>query len=300
MRITIEGAAALDAIARNGSFALAAKELNKVPSALTYTINKLEELSDITIFDRKGHRAVLTEQGEFLLTECRRLLHTAHDIEHLIALHKTGWEQQITIAYDALIPFKRLLPLIDAFYHECAGVTLKICSEVLSGGWDALIHQSADIAIGVTGDPPIRENLSIKPLGQISFVMVATPNHPLSKKSLLHADVIKNNRIIAVADSSRSLPPRTTGMIEGQEVFTVSTFQEKIEAISHGIGIGYLPKAIAKPLVEKNELVILKVKNPKAMGTVSFAWQDHTVAKAKSWWIEKLSTPEIQLKLLAV
>lgn len=300
MKITLEGSAVLDAIARNGSFALAAEELHKVPSALTYTINKLEEQLGLVLFDRKGHRAVLTEQGAFLLAESRRLLNTAHEIEYRIALHKTGWERQIKIAYNVLISFNRLLPLMNDFYHECPGVNLKITAEVLSGCWDALTHRGADLAIGVTGDPPIREGLSIKPLGQISFVLVASPNHPISNQASVNTETIKANRIIAVADSSRSLPPRTTGIIEGQEILTVSTFQEKIEALCYGLGIGYLPEGIAKPLIKNKSLTTINIPTQKAMGAVSFAWHHQTIAKAKSWWIEKLSSPEIQAKILRV
>ena len=41
--ITIEALRALDAIDKKGSFAAAAESLFKVPSALTYTIKKLED-----------------------------------------------------------------------------------------------------------------------------------------------------------------------------------------------------------------------------------------------------------------
>lgn len=41
--ITIDALRALDAIDKKGSFAAAAESLFKVPSALTYTIKKLEE-----------------------------------------------------------------------------------------------------------------------------------------------------------------------------------------------------------------------------------------------------------------
>ena len=41
--ITIDALRALDAIDKKGSFAAAAESLYKVPSALTYTIKKLEE-----------------------------------------------------------------------------------------------------------------------------------------------------------------------------------------------------------------------------------------------------------------
>ena len=41
--ITMDALQALDAIERRGSFAKAAEELNKATSALSYTVQKLEE-----------------------------------------------------------------------------------------------------------------------------------------------------------------------------------------------------------------------------------------------------------------
>ena len=43
MRLTLDALAVLDAIDRRGSFAAAAEELHRVPSAVTYQVQKLEE-----------------------------------------------------------------------------------------------------------------------------------------------------------------------------------------------------------------------------------------------------------------
>ena len=54
--LTLEAIRVLDAIDRRGSFAAAADELGKVPSALSYTVQKLEDELDAMLFDRSGHR----------------------------------------------------------------------------------------------------------------------------------------------------------------------------------------------------------------------------------------------------
>ncbi|MEH6355719.1 MAG: LysR family transcriptional regulator [Marinobacter sp.] len=50
-------------IARSGSFAVAAERLNRVPSAVNYTVKKLEEKLGFALFDRSGHQARLTAAG---------------------------------------------------------------------------------------------------------------------------------------------------------------------------------------------------------------------------------------------
>jgi DNA-binding transcriptional LysR family regulator len=72
--LTPDALAMIDAIARTGSFAAAARELGKVPSALTYSVRQLEEALDVLLFDRRSRQARFTAAGEELLNEGRRLL----------------------------------------------------------------------------------------------------------------------------------------------------------------------------------------------------------------------------------
>ena len=74
MKISLDSLEVLDAIDRKGSFAAAAESLFRVPSAITYTVRKLEEDLGVALFNRSGHRAELTEAGIELLREGRLLL----------------------------------------------------------------------------------------------------------------------------------------------------------------------------------------------------------------------------------
>ena len=54
----------LAAIGAGGSMAAAARQLGKVPSALTYQVRRLEEQLDLLLVDRRGGRAQLTESAQ--------------------------------------------------------------------------------------------------------------------------------------------------------------------------------------------------------------------------------------------
>ena len=75
--LTLESLRVMDAIDRRGSFAAAADELGRVPSALSYTMQKLEEELDVVLFDRSGHRTKFTNVGRMLLERGRVLLEAA-------------------------------------------------------------------------------------------------------------------------------------------------------------------------------------------------------------------------------
>ena len=81
----------MDTIARTGSFAAAAREMGKVPSALTYSVRQLEESLDVLLFDRRSRQAELTAAGHELLNEGRRLLHELDAVANRVRRVATGW-----------------------------------------------------------------------------------------------------------------------------------------------------------------------------------------------------------------
>ena len=88
--LTLEALRVMDAIDRRGSFAAAADELGRVPSALSYTMQKLEEELDVVLFDRSGHRTKFTNVGRMLLERGRVLVQrgdVARNIPACVACH---------------------------------------------------------------------------------------------------------------------------------------------------------------------------------------------------------------------
>src|SRR6185369_14858277 len=118
--LTPEALTMMDAIARSGSFAAAARLLGKVPSALTYNVRQLEDALDVLLFDRRSRQATLTAAGRELLDEGRHLLEQMDAVASRVKRIATGWETQLGIAVDDLISRSTMLDLCSAFYAECA------------------------------------------------------------------------------------------------------------------------------------------------------------------------------------
>lgn len=285
MRLTLDALHVLDAIDRRGSFAAAAEELHRVPSAITYTVQKLEEDLGAKLFDRSRHRAVLTEAGLELLREGRRLLRAASAIESRVKRVATGWEAELRIAYDDILPPDPILAVVSRFYGEQACDTrIRLQAEVLGGCWDALISDRADFVIGAPGDGPPGGGYSTRPLGYVDFVYAAAPHHPLATVSdPLSSDDILQHRSVSVADTSRNLPARTSGILSGQDVLTVPTIQAKLRAQLLGLGVGYLPQHLAQPHVEAGRLVVKQTQEGKNRALLYLAWRTANKGRALAW-----------------
>lgn len=303
MNLTLEALQVLDTIARKGSFAAAAIELDRVPSALTYSVRKLEEDLDVLLFDRRGHRAKLTSAGLELLTEGRHLLLAAQELERRVKRAATGWEVELRIVLDSIIPFDSLLPLIAAFDRQNAGTRLRLSHEALSGVWEALLSDRADLAIGAPHSGPDSIRMSggfqIRQLGTIDWVFAVAPSHPLANApEPLTASLIQQYRAVAVGDTGRTLPSITSGLLSGQDILTVPSIPAKLQAQLSGLGCGHLPRWMAAPYFASGALIEKHTVEAKPSDKTQIAWRTPVVGKSLKWFIAQLSDPAIQHTLL--
>ena len=292
----------LDAVARLGSMAAAARELGMVPSALTYRIRQIEDALDVLLFDRSARRAVITPAGAELLRSGQYLLNELDAVAQRVKRVATGWEPQITIAADAIVARATLFELCESFYAEGAPTRLKLRAETLSGTVEALQSGLADIALGVPSEMALTEFPSA-PMGTLSFVYAVAPHHPLaSADHSLGDEELREHRAVAVADSTQRGRGVTHNLLPGQDVLTVPTMQHKLEAQLRGLGGGFLPLSLAQPFINAGRLIVKNVQRPNRTLRVSYAWRQPRGAsgtgRALRWWLDRLQHPKTRSALL--
>jgi DNA-binding transcriptional LysR family regulator len=312
--LTPDALAMMDTIARTGSFAAAARELGKVPSALTYNVRQLEDALDVLLFDRSSRQAQLTAAGEVLLNEGRRLLGEMDAVANRVRRVATGWEMQLTIAFDGVMSQVTMYELCEAFYahgtaqHLGRGTRLRLRTEVLAGTWEALLSGQADLAVGVgiTGPTP-PAGIEVAPLGELHFVFVVAPHHPLAASTAPITDAeLMQHRAVAVADSAQRMSPVTVNLLPGQDVLTVGSNDAKLEALLRGMGCGFLPEPMVRHHVAAGRLVVEKVQRHRPRVGVGYAWRCGTGPKGKraplglalQWWLEQLQRPATRRALI--
>jgi len=316
--LTPEALAMMDTIARTGSFAAAARELGKVPSALTYNVRQLEDALDVLLFDRSSRQAQLTAAGEELLSEGRRLLAEMDAVANRVRRVATGWETQLTLAVDGVLSQVTVFELCEAFYalnpqgmsgHPTGGpgTRLRLRTEVLAGTWEALLSGQADLAIGVGTQSPPPSGVAMEVLGEIEFVFAVAPHHPLAAATAPISDAeLMLHRAVAVADSAQRLSPITVNLLPGQDVLTVSNTRDKIEAQVRCMGCGFVPEPMARCHIDAGHLVVKAVQRPRHSIPMGYAWrqtvgsngQRAPVGLALQWWLGQLDSPATRRALL--
>ncbi|MFM2067867.1 MAG: hypothetical protein RLZZ584_2776 [Pseudomonadota bacterium] len=331
LALTPEALQMMDTIARTGSFAAAARELGKVPSALTYNVRQLEEALDALLFDRSSRQAQLTAAGEELLREGRRLLQQLDAVANRVQRVATGWETQLGIAVDNIIAPSAIFDLMAAFYDlrlelpapgsaaASAGALasksaaanrstevsapptrLSLRSEVLAGTWEAIITGQVDLAIGVLAPASPTDDIVCAPLGEMEMLLAVAPHHPLAEApEPLSFSTVARHRVVAIADTAQRIETRTYGVLAGQDVLTVPSLAAKLEAQIRGLGLGRLPEPLARRHVEAGRLVVKRTEETSSHITLHYAWRRAAAhGKALTWWLDQLASPTTRRALL--
>jgi len=272
--ISIEALLVLDAIEYRGSYAAAAEQLNKVPSALSYIVQKLEEQLNVTIFQRQGRRAVLTPAGKHLLMEGREVLNAINLLSEQTQTIANGWEPKIRIACDSIIDIKPIFNGIACFLAEHQNVEIDVQEEVMNGTWEALINDKVDLVIGAPSPVPNQKGIRAIKIGDIDSVLVVGKSHELSKVNrLIQSSDLTKYRSIVVHDSAQHEIPWTVNMIDGNQHFFVNSITHKIAAIIAGIGIGYLPREMVQHHIATGQLINIQLAEKPIPQDLFMAWK---------------------------
>jgi len=259
--ITIEALETLDAIDRRGSFAKAAEELNKATSAVSYTVQKMEEMLDIALFQRQGRRSVLTPAGRLLLVEGREILQTTARLANKAQEVATGWEPRIRIAVESLQSYPAFFTVLRDFLNEHATLEIDVCESVLNGGWEALQQGRVDLLVGAPGPVPLQKGYRTIALPRTELAIVIACDHELAAMAV-NADnfdqLLANVRRVVTHDTSTFDIARSAGLSSDGKMFYVQNIDQKVEAIRAGIGIGHLPRQRIETQLVTGELIILE------------------------------------------
>lgn len=293
MALTLDTLQILDAIARRGSFARAAAELDRAPSSLTYAVQQLEADLDVLLFDRSGHRARLTPAGQILLEDGRTLLRAAAETEQRVRQAADGWEPKLSIAVDAIMPMAPILDCVAEFDTLAHKTALRLRSEVLAGTWEVLLSGDADLLIGATGEGPPGGGYRTRLLGKLEFVFCVATSHPLAKvKTPLTETDIQAHRVVVMSDTARNLPLRSAGVLQRQLQLAVPDLPSKLLAQKKALGVGNIPRwmfesSAARGLTAKT----LQKGNPH--DAVYLAWRSGESGRALAWFIQRLSRKQV-------
>ncbi len=263
------------AVVDAGGYAQAAEALHKSQSAVTYAVQKIEDLLGVDLFEIQGRKAVLTPTGTLLVRRAKALMDEASALEHAAGRLSAGWEAELRLAVEIIFPTRLLLKTLARFGDESPHTRIEVVESVLGGTQELLLRGEADLAIAAM----VPTGFLGEPLMQMNLRMVAAPSHPLHRmgRELTAAD-LRQHRQVIVRDSGsqRSKSPLS---LEATQRWTVSHMATSIQAVNAGYGFALLPEEkIAEELADGRLVPLPLADAGLRTGTLYLIYADRDVA----------------------
>ena len=250
-------------------------------------MQKLEEELDVVLFDRSGHRTKFTNVGRMLLERGRVLLEAADKLTTDAEALARGWETQLTIVAEALIPTDLLFPLVSKL-SEKANTQISLITEVLAGAWERLEQGRADIVIAPDLHFRASSEINTRKLYTIMSVYVASPDHPIHQEAEPLSEVTRvKYRGIAVADTARERPVLTVQLLDKQQRLTVSSMDDKRRALLAGLGVATMPYPMVEKDIAEGRLRVVSAEYTREVDII-MAWRRDSMGEAKAWCLREI------------
>ncbi len=258
---------AFAALARRGSFTLAAKDLFLTQSAVSHAIKALEEDVGCRLLDRVGRRVLLTQAGEQFLRHTEKILREMESARAgLDTLTKWGHGRlrvgASTTACQHILPV--VLREFRQSYPKCV---IRIEPGDHGHQLDLLRGGHIDLALMIEPPPAVLSEFAFVPLFQDELRFLVAPLHPWAKLGRAPRESIENETLVLYNKTSYTF--RLVSEYFREEKISLSNFIElgSMEAIKElvkiGIGAGVIAPWIARSELENGSLLSLPLGHRK-------------------------------------
>jgi DNA-binding transcriptional LysR family regulator len=253
---TLDQLQVLLAVEQAGSFAAAARTLNRATSAITYAIDNLEAQLGLKLFDRVAtRRPILTEAGRAVLAEASRIARGVDLLRAKVKGLQAGLEAQVSLVVDVLLPTARLVDALQAFQAEFPTVALRLHVEALGAVTQLVLERTA--TIGISG--PLNATLSGTErigVGGARMVPVAAPSHPLAVRGEHKPGAAREHIQLVLTDRSALTAGRDFGVI-AVNTWRLGDLGSKHALLLAGAGWGGMPEPTVRADLAAGRLVRL-------------------------------------------
>lgn len=235
-------------VAEQLSFTQAAERLFLTQPAVTLQIKALEEELGLRLFDRTGHRIVLTPAGQVLRGYVVRLSDLCVEAEQAMSALRGQVGGQVKLGASTTIAQYLLPRLAGEFLARNPDVALSMVMSNTAGVVSALLENR--IALGLIEGPSGRADLKTELFLEDEIVLVAPPSHewaeagtPVSPDALTHVPLVvrehgSGTRQI-VEDALAKAKIHKKKLHVAMELDSTEAIKS---AVAAGLGVGFLSR----------------------------------------------------------
>ncbi|MBO9328689.1 LysR family transcriptional regulator [Achromobacter xylosoxidans] len=252
------------------SFAVAAERLHLSVSSLSKRIAELEQALGQPLFDRSGHKAVLTDAGQRLLPQAGELLAAAERVRASLA-QSPGLRGRCRFGVgelSALTWLPRLIRGVRSAYPELVLEPYVDIGQVLE---QRVADGELDFAV-IAGRSS-RPGIASAPIGQAEFCWTAAPA-ALDGATRMSPELLARLPLVTLpagAGTTRIIDDWLAGRDAGGERLCCNNWGAVVGLLIEGTGVGLLPSHWARKLQDEGSLRVLDCE--PALAALPYAFQ---------------------------
>ncbi len=239
------------AVAESGSVAAASRMLAIAQSAVTKSLQDLEDELGQTLFERSSRGMMLTPQGHRFLTSARKVIGAVAEATRLHRADETSeLVGRLNVGVTSLVAGYYLSELLTRFRRNGPAVDVQVTEETPPFLEHLLINGELDVAIMVS-------NVLEEPQALISETLTRSPNrvwlasdHPLAlRDEVTLADCAGYDQIVLDADRIDDLMRAAWARhhLKVRPLLKTSSLEAVRSLVGAGAGIAVLPDFLYRP-----------------------------------------------------
>jgi len=261
-------------VAVRGNFTRASEDLMISQSALSRSIQKLEEELGQPVFERKTRSVSLTDVGTRLQARAQQVVSILEDTKAEIA--DDGESGRVRVgAIPTIAPY--FLPAVLKRFSTAFPKAMLVVQEDTT---DLLLKSctQGEIDLAIVALPISAKYLDVEELFSEEMLLVMPPDHPLTHKSKIHLrDVepfpfVMLNEAHCLSDTIVSFCRQRSFQPVAVARTSQLTMVQELVSLSHGVSI--IP-AMARECDESDRRIYRSLSNPKPMRTIAVAWNPY-------------------------
>jgi DNA-binding transcriptional LysR family regulator len=239
----------LAAVARHGSFTLAAHELHVAQPAVSQQVRRLEQELGVELLSRTTRRVLVSEAGEIALARAGRILADADalraEIDELHGLLRGTLALGVIPAVGALDPAR----LLARFRSLHPAVDIRLIETTLAETLEQLRADRLDLCFAFCLPDRAGEGIAGERLFDEELALMTAPGHPLATRRRVRLEALADEPLVApITGASLRLALDEAFAEAGAPVHVAYESNEAatVRALTaQGLGVSVLPRSFA-------------------------------------------------------
>ncbi len=259
-----------------GSYTAAARDLSVSPSAISKSVQRLEQHFDLKLFSRTTRSLTLTPEGRDLYERALRILREVEDIDQAAVASRAEPSGTLKVTASPPIGLNILAPAIPRFRERYPKLNIDLR---LGDHLADIIEQGIDVAVRV-GDL-VDSRLISKTLAPHRIAAFASPAYLARRGTPLQLSDLEQHDCVNFRYQSSGLALRWPFSVDGQVTEVVPSagividFSDAVAAVvAAGGGIGISPTYVAAPYVRRGELMPLFPEYAVDRSSITALWPE--------------------------